>query len=83
LPIHQRDHGSELQRVRETIQNVLESLMKIVLLYGKQGQALRGHCDEKPFGQKMMMHIPMKLTLWNWYDFRLKQILSLLITLLC
>jgi len=30
-----------------------------------------------------MMHIPMKLTLWNWYDFRLKQILSLLITLLC
>jgi len=38
---------SELQRVRETNQKVLESLIKIVLLYGKQGQALRGHRDDK------------------------------------
>jgi len=74
---------SELQRIMETNQNMLESLIKIVLLCRKQRQALRGHCDEISVGQKTMMHIPVKVTLWNWYDFGLKQILSLLITLLC
>ena len=38
---------SELQRVIETNQKVLESLIKIVLLCGKQGLALRGHRDDK------------------------------------
>ena len=38
---------SELQRVMETNQKVLESLIKIVLLCGKQGLVLRGHCDGK------------------------------------
>ena len=38
---------SELQRVMETNQKVLESLLKIVLLCGKQGLALRGHRDDQ------------------------------------
>ena len=38
---------SELQRVMETNQKVLESLIKIVLLCRKQGLALRGHRDDK------------------------------------
>ena len=38
---------SELQRVMETNQEVLESLIKIVLLCGRQGLALRGHRDDK------------------------------------
>ena len=38
---------SELQRVMETNQKVLESLIKIILLCGKQGLALRGHRDDK------------------------------------
>ena len=38
---------SELQRVIETNQKVLESLIKIILLCGKQGLALRGHRDDK------------------------------------
>lgn len=38
---------SELQRVMETNQKVLESLIKIVLLCGKQGLALRGNRDDK------------------------------------
>ena len=37
---------SELQRVMETNQKVLESLIKIILLCGKQGLALRGHRDD-------------------------------------
>ena len=39
--------NSEMQRVIETNQKVLESLTKIVLLCGKQGLALRGHRDDK------------------------------------
>ena len=38
---------SELQRVMDTNQKVLESLIKIILLCGKQGLALRGHRDDK------------------------------------
>ena len=38
--------NSEMQRVMETSQKVLESLTKIVLC-GKQGVALCGHCDDK------------------------------------
>ena len=38
---------SELQRVMETNQKVLESLIKIVLLCGRKGLALRGHRDDK------------------------------------
>ena len=38
---------SELQRVMETNQKVLESLLKVVLLCGKQGLALRGHRDDQ------------------------------------
>ena len=38
---------SELQRVMETNQKVVESLFKIVLLCGRQGLALRGHRDDK------------------------------------
>ena len=38
---------SELQRVMEANQKVLGSLIKIVLLCGKQGLALRGHHDDK------------------------------------
>ena len=37
----------EMQRVMDTNQKVLESLIKIVLLCGRQGLALRGHCDDK------------------------------------
>jgi hypothetical protein len=39
--------SSEMQRVMETNQRVLESLTKIALLCGKQGLALRGHRDDK------------------------------------
>ena len=60
---------SELQRVMETNQNVLESLIKIVLLCGKLFVVTM---MTKSVGQKMMMHIPMKVTLWNWYDLGLK-----------
>ena len=73
---------SELQRVMETNQKVLESLIKNGLLSGKQGLALRGHRDDKAVGQRTMMYIPMKVTLWNWYDFELKQTLYLPTTLL-
>ena len=38
---------SELQRVMETNQKVVESLLKIVLLCGRQGLALRGHWDDR------------------------------------
>ena len=38
---------SELQRVMETNQKVVESLFKIALLCGRQGLALRGHRDDK------------------------------------
>ena len=38
---------SELQRVMETNQKVVEYLFKIVLLCGRQGLALRGHRDDK------------------------------------
>ena len=38
---------TELQRLMETNQKVLESLIKLVLLCGKQGLALRGHRDDK------------------------------------
>ena len=38
--------NSEMQRVMETNQKVLESLTKIVLLCGKQGLALRDHRDD-------------------------------------
>ena len=60
---------SELQRVMETNQNVLESLIKIVLLCGKLFVVTM---MTKSVGQKMMMHIPMKVTLLNWYDLGLK-----------
>ena len=60
---------SELQRVMDTNQNVLESLIKIVLLCGKLFVVTM---MTKSVGQKMMMHIPMKVTLWNWYDLGLK-----------
>ena len=69
---------SELQRVMETNQKVLESLIKIVLC----GKLFMVTVMTKSVGQKMMMHIPMKVTLCNRYDFGLKQILSLLSTLL-
>ena len=74
---------SELQRVMDTNQKVLESLIKIILLCGKQGLGLRGHRDDKKsVGWKTMKHIPMKATSWNWYNFGPKQIPSLLSTLL-
>ena len=38
---------SEVRKVMETNMKVLESLTKIVLLCGKQGLALRGHCDDR------------------------------------
>ena len=38
---------TELQRPMETNQKVLDSLIKIVLLCGKQGIALCGHHDDK------------------------------------
>ena len=38
---------NEVQRIMNTNQKVLESLIKIVLLCGKQGLALRGHRDDK------------------------------------
>ena len=60
---------SELQRVMDTNQNVLESLIKIVLLCGKLFVVT---IMTKSVGQKMMMHIPMKVTLLNWYDLGLK-----------
>ena len=60
---------SELQRVMDTNQNVLESLIKIVLLCGKLFVVTM---MTKSVGQKMMMHIPMKVTLLNWYDLGLK-----------
>ena len=68
---------SELQRVMETNQKVLESLIKIVLC----GKLFMVTVMTKSVGQKMM-HIPMKVTLCNKYDFGLKQILSLLSILL-
>ena len=71
---------SELQRVMDTNQKVLESLIKIILLCGKQG--LAATVMIKSVGWKTMKHIPMKATSWNWYDFGPKQIPSLLSTLL-
>ena len=73
---------SELQRVMETNQKVLKSLIKIVLLSGKQGLALRRHRDDKAVGQRTMMYIPIKVTSWNWHNFELKQTLYLPNTLL-
>ena len=36
-----------MQKIMESNQKVVESLLKIVLLCGKQGLALRGHRDDK------------------------------------
>ena len=38
---------SELQQVVEINKKVVESLLKIVLLCGRQGLALHDHCDDK------------------------------------
>lgn len=38
---------SELQQVMGTNKKVIESLLKIVLLCGRQGLALRGHCNDR------------------------------------
>ena len=38
---------SELQRIMEINQKVVESPLKIVMLCGRQGLALRGHRDDK------------------------------------
>ena len=73
---------SELQRVIETNQKVLESLIKIVLLCGKQGLALHGHHDDKISWTEDEDVNSNEVTLWNWYNFMPKQILSLLSTLL-
>lgn len=39
--------NSESCRIIENNQKVIESLLKIVILCGKQGLALRGHRDDK------------------------------------
>ena len=39
----------EAQHIMESNQKVLESLLKVVMLCGKQGLSLRGHRDDKVF----------------------------------
>ena len=39
--------NSSSQKIMESNQRVVESLLKIVMLCGKQGLALRGHRDDK------------------------------------
>ena len=74
---------SDLQRVIETNQKVLESLIKIVLLCGKQGLALRGHRDDKiSWTEDEDVHSNEGNFVEFRADSRPKQILSLLSTLL-
>ena len=39
--------GNESRMIIESNQKVIESLLRVVMLCGKQGLALSGHCDDK------------------------------------
>ena len=41
--------NTEAQQIMESNQKVLESLLKVIMLCGKQGLSLRGHRDDKVF----------------------------------
>ena len=58
---------------------MVESLLKIVLLCGRQGLALHGHCDDKVTWTEEERH-SNEDNFVELVRFGLKQILSLLIT---
>jgi len=65
---------TEAKKLMDANQSVIKSLMKIALLCGKQGIALRGHRDDRI----KWIHVEMKVILLSLLDSEPKMILFLL-----